>query len=299
MPAAGTHAAKSLGVSVQVQLPPGLGTALPVRAPQRSHGPSGAFAQLLDESKAPAPSTSSSPSAASASGREVAARRTPLSAEQAKTALTEAWTQRFGQPPSEATVGILTAQWAHETAGGDRMFNYNFGGVKGTGPSGLTVAYRTREGSGATQTFGVDNFRAYETAAEGASDYLGLLERRYGGALEQAKLGDPHAFVRELKVKGYFTGDEGLYAKSITRLAEQAVGPGILNIGAGGPLPTREELLRAGAPGTGLQNVAFPDLLNTAQVDAIIDEMSRTALRLASSAGSRDEQRPRLGGFGA
>jgi hypothetical protein len=205
--------------------------------------------------------------------------------------LTEAWTRKFGEPPSPATVGILTAQWAHETASGDRMFNYNFGGIKGTGPSGLTVAYRTREGSGPTQTFGVDNFRAYETPAEGAQDYLSLLERRYSGALDAARAGDPNGFVRELKARGYFTGDEALYAKSITRLAELAVGPGVLALGTGGPLPSRTELTQPGS-GSGVGgSAAVPQLLNSVQVDAILDEMSRAALRLAGTTGTRAERR--------
>jgi hypothetical protein len=226
--------------------------------------------------------------------RQVNAVRTPLSAEQAKQALGQAWEKLYGEPPSPGTLGILTAQWAHETASGDRMFNYNFGGIKGHGPSGLTVAQSTREGSGKDQVRIVDNFRAYRSAEEGATDYLALLQRRYGSALEAAQSSDPVGFVRELKSGGYFTGDERLYARSIVRLAERAVGPDVLQLGPGGALPSAEALLqpsrRAAVSGEGFSmhpgalasNDFDPSVVSSLQVDVILDEMSRSALRLLS-----------------
>jgi hypothetical protein len=265
--------------AMQVQLPVGT---LPLAPAPRQERPSSAFAELLTESD---------PSAAPArpARQEVTAVRTPLSAEQAKHALRQAWTSLFGEPPSEATTGILTAQWAHETASGDSMFNYNFAGIKGKGPSGLTVNQATREGSGATQVRIRDNFRAYHSAEEGATDYLKLLQRRYEPALDAARQGDPAAFVSNLKAGGYFTGDERLYTRSIVRLAEQAVGPNVLSIGAGGALPSAAELTRparAAAPemANAMASVGFLDSL---QVGAVLDEMSRSALRMAADTSAR------------
>ena len=63
--------------------------------------------------------------------------RTRLDGTQAADALRSAWTNVTGQAPSEKTVAILTAQWAHETGNGASMYNYNFGGIKGMGPSGF------------------------------------------------------------------------------------------------------------------------------------------------------------------
>lgn len=264
-----------------VHLPPptsALGPAFEARAPERRET-NPAFAQLLDASN----------TAPEAGPRQVLATRTQLSGEQAKQALAKAWEQRFGAPPSAATVGILTAQWAHETGGGERMYNYNFGGIKGTGPSGLTVAYRTREGAGDAQVRIVDNFRAYQSAEEGASDYIGLLGNRYPGALDAAQRGDPSGFVHELKARGYFSGDETLYTKSITRLAEQAVGPGVLSLGSGGQLPSSDALLRpAASDASGGGSAPLPELLNSYQVEAVVDEMSRAALRMAMSRGRRN-----------
>jgi len=101
------------------------------------------------------------------------------------------------------------------------MYNYNFGGIKGASPEGYSVAQRTREGWGASERTITDGFRAYSTAEEGARDYLGLLSRRYGAALDSARAGDVGGFVRGLKAKGYFTGNESAYTHSVGSLARQ------------------------------------------------------------------------------
>lgn len=154
----------------------------------------------------------------------VRAARTQLTSEQARDALGQAWAERFGTAPRQETTAILTAQWAHETGNGRSMFNYNFGGIKGTGPSGLSVAQRTKEGWGPSERTIVDKFRAYQTPSEGAADYLSLLSRRYPRAVEAADQGDPAKFVRELKAGGYFTGNEASYVRSVSQRAAQLLG---------------------------------------------------------------------------
>jgi hypothetical protein len=96
------------------------------------------------------------------------------------------------------------------------MFNYNFAGIKGVGPSGLTVQQRTREGFGASERVITDSFRAYASAQEGAGDYLSLLDRRYPNALKRAEAGDPSGFVSALHAGGYFTGDKVAYERAVT-----------------------------------------------------------------------------------
>lgn len=220
--------------------------------------------------------------------------RTPLSGEQAQAALSEAWTRRFGAPPAKATLAILTAQWSHETGRGESMYNYNFGGIKGTGPSGLSVSQRTREGWGDSQELIVDRFRAYRTASEGAEDYLALLDRRYGSALDAARDGDPAGFVRGLKAGGYFTGNERLYAQSISRLAEQALDQGAGLLGRGGPLEDQPLLLRPASgsprpssPSVGVHPQGPVAVFDAYAASAIADEMSRAALRIALSPRAR------------
>jgi flagellum-specific peptidoglycan hydrolase FlgJ len=157
----------------------------------------------------------------SESPRRVEAQRTPLTTATAKDAIAKAYTALTGETASDSTAAILTAQWAHETGQGASMFNYNFGGIKGAGPSGMTVAQRTREGYGENERTIVDSFRAYTSAEEGAKDYVHLLLSRFGSAMQAAQRGDASGFVRGLKEKGYFTGDPAAYERSVASIANQ------------------------------------------------------------------------------
>ena len=151
--------------------------------------------------------------------RTVGAQRTRLTPDQASGAIRDALSRVTGAAPNEQTVALLTAQWAHETAHGASMYNYNFGGIKGAGPTGLTVEQKTREGSGQTEHRVTDHFRAYESAQDGATDYVKLLAQRYPEAVSAAQHGDSSGFVRGLKQRGYFTGDEGAYERSVRSIS--------------------------------------------------------------------------------
>jgi hypothetical protein len=158
----------------------------------------------------------------------VAPVRTPITPDQASSLIHGALERMTGEPPSKETVAILTAQWAHETGRGASMFNYNFAGIKGASPAGLSVVQRTREGYGSSERTITDSFRAYRTAEDGADDYVALLSRRFPAALDAAKQGDPAGTVRALKQAGYFTGDEVAYTRSVTSLAQEFA-PGATN----------------------------------------------------------------------
>jgi hypothetical protein len=219
--------------------------------------------------------------------------RTRLDGADAAEALRSAWTRVTGQPPSEHTVAILTAQWAHETGNGASMYNYNFGGIKGTGPSGLSVSQRTKEGFGASEHTITDRFRAYRSAEEGATDYVGLLTKRFPEAAQAAQSGDPAGFVSGLKQRGYFTGDPTAYTRSVTSLTAQALTHGYGAVGSHlGELGAPPELnLHATPLATERYEyfVAGPQL-STPLIDAlrIGDEISRAALRIV---GQSSEQK--------
>jgi hypothetical protein len=186
------------------------------------------FTQALSRAERPtAASTGAAPTL-------VRATRTQLSGEQAASALRSAWTEVRGEPPGAETLSILVGQWAHETGRGASMLNYNFGGLKGTGPSGLSTAYTTREGWGEDATRGVARFRAYGSAEEGARDYVSLLARRYPDAVNAAEQGDAAGFVHALKARGYFTDNEAAYSKSVRSLAALASRAGFDALGAAG-----------------------------------------------------------------
>lgn len=215
--------------------------------------------------------------------------RTQLSAGQAQEALRTAWQRVTGEIPSDKTLALITAQWAHETGNGASMYNYNFAGIKGKGPDGLSVAQRTREGYGATERRIVDNFRAYRSAEDGATDYVQLLTRRFPDAVEGARQGDAAAFVRGLKSRGYFTGHEGSYLNSVASIASRYLGAP-LEVQAGAP-PTLEYRPARGAPpaldlqGLYAQMAPAPDAF--VDVLSITDQVNRAALR--AFAGRRDE----------
>ncbi|HVY27909.1 MAG TPA: glucosaminidase domain-containing protein [Polyangiaceae bacterium] len=215
--------------------------------------------------------------------------RTKLDAGQAQEALRAAWEKVTGEAPSDKTLALITAQWAHETGNGASMYNYNFAGIKGAGPGGLSVAQHTREGYGASERRIVDNFRAYRTAEEGATDYVQLLNKRFPEAVEGARQGDPGAFVRGLKSRGYFTGHEGAYLNSVASIASRYLGEPLEVQGGPPPLLDYQGAAGAAAPldlqGLYAQMAPSPD----SYVDAlsITDQINRAALRAFS--GSRED----------
>lgn len=181
------------------------------------------------------------------------------------------------------------------------MYNYNFGGIKGTGPSGLSVVQRTREGWGASERTIKDRFRAYSTPEEGAADFVGLLAKRYPAALEAAERGDTHGFVRALKARGYFTGNEHAYIRSVDGLTTLALTEGFGALGKNGPpAPTslshlsvspsggaRSSRAAVGADLAGLEEaLAGGDHFVDAM--AIADEIGRSALRLLAEEARRE-----------
>ncbi len=147
--------------------------------------------------------------------------RTQLSASSASVELRRAWTRVTGEVPDDKTVALVTAQWAHETAHGASMYNYNFGGIKGVGPTGLSVEQRTKEGWGRNERHITDRFRAYESPEAGAEDYVKLLTHRFPEAANAARAGDSEGFVQGLKQRGYFTGDAHAYERSVSSISKE------------------------------------------------------------------------------
>jgi len=216
-------------------LRPNLGAAPREAASDSRAARAAEFAQALAGATAAERAAPASDAAESAlptvAAKHVAATRTPLSGSQAAGALEAAWQGAVGRPPSQETLSILVAQWAHETGRGSAMLNYNFGGLKGSGPSGASTVYATHEGFGASAIQTHDRFRAYDSAQQGASDYLSLLQHRYPDAVQAAERGDAGGFVQALKSGGYFTGDPAAYAKSVASLAQRALAQGFDALG--------------------------------------------------------------------
>lgn len=145
---------------------------------------------------------------------EMLPKETPISKEQAANALKRAWEKSFGTPPTLKQISILIAQWAIETGWGSKMIQYNFGNLKGTGPTGLSASYTTTEGYGSAKEKGSKKFRAYDNIEDGAQDYLDLLITKYPKATQNLKNENVDGFVDELSGV-YFTGDPKRYKSNM------------------------------------------------------------------------------------
>lgn len=167
----------------------------------------------------------------------VEAQRTPLMGSEAAKRLERAFRRELGSLPKPETLALLTAHWAHETNHGTAMYNHNFGGIKGVGPSGAYATHWTREGAGLRERRKMLRFRAYTSATQGAIDYISLLHRLYGSALDAAERGDAVAFVQGLKQGGYFSGDEQIYLQKVTAFVALADAWGFDALGPSGISP--------------------------------------------------------------
>lgn len=151
--------------------------------------------------------------------REVPARKTATSTAEIRAALARAHQTVAGEPATPELLDVLTAHVSHETALGTRMFNYNFGGIKGAGPTGESARYLTHEVTDAGETVRLSqSFRAYGSLEAGATDYLRLMSARFPEAVQEARGGNPDAFAAALKKRGYYTATEASYAAAMRRL---------------------------------------------------------------------------------
>lgn len=141
---------------------------------------------------------------------------TPMGRKEAVAFLADAWKESQGEAPSDPTLAVLCAHWSHETDHGRRMHAYNFGGIKGVGPSGESLMIWTREHGGTELVR--RTFRAYSSPEEGARDYVNLLVERYSAAFRGARDASIERFVTGLGSRGYFTDDEQTYLRSLARL---------------------------------------------------------------------------------
>lgn len=150
-----------------------------------------------------------------APARVVEPKRTAVSIADIRGALSRAHRSLYGHEPTQAMLDTLTAQVSHETGRGEHMYNYNFGGIKGKGPTGATAACMTSEVLSQGEVRLRQNFRAYDSLDQGAIDYVAFMHGRYNGALQKAEVGDLDGFAHALKQSGYYTASENDYAAAL------------------------------------------------------------------------------------
>ena len=135
----------------------------------------------------------------------------------------------LGLALQRATLAILWAQYALETARGARCFGWNLGNVMrfpGTPCDWCelrTFEYLDPDGAGPRKVERVDTigtFRVYPDADAGALAYLEQLRGgRFRPAFDAALSGDPRRFAVVLKERGYYTAPVEDYARGIVSLA--------------------------------------------------------------------------------
>jgi len=151
---------------------------------------------------------------------------TPLSPSAAAAALSTAYQQLIGSAPTQAVLGLVIAQSALETDGWQKIHNFNFGNQKAGADYPAIVQFRCSEIVDGVEKFfdppdPTCNFRAYQSASEGALDYLRVLHSRPHW-WQGLQTGDPSAFVDALATTPkYFTASPALYKRALLMRLQQ------------------------------------------------------------------------------
>jgi hypothetical protein len=190
----------------------------------------------------------------------VAPERTPVSVAALRQAIGRAYQRVTGQAPSATLLQSLTAQASLETGAGSSMYNYNFGGVKGAGPGGLSANCLTHEVVNGEDVTVRQKFRAYGSLDEGAEDYVRVLVQRFGHALPSAAGGNLDGFAHALKQAGYYTASEGDYAAALKGASAAAGSVASIDVL---PVPSSS------------------GFANSVDVTRLFDALSASALRIA------------------
>ncbi len=216
------------------------------------------------------------------SAREVEPKRTPLKPSEIRRAIAAGYKQLHGRAISPKTLDVLSAQVCNETALGSSMYNFNFGGIKGASPEGLTARCGTREVIDGKERHIVDGFRAYGSAARGASDYVAFLERKYPRAMESAETGDVDGFVAHLKAGHYFTADAAQYTAAVKNL---------LSVDdSSAPKPSSSVTAQVGSSlPLGASATDMSAFATSATLARVFDSMSSSAASIAAPSSDDDE----------
>lgn len=144
---------------------------------------------------------------------------TPLTADQAAKALSDAYKYVVGHKPSAVILGLMLGQWALETGNGNSIHNFNYGNGKGTSNSTYVQFFRCSEIVGGVEVFYNPpapecRFAAYRSAEDGAIAFIRLLKSRENW-WKGLHTGTVDGFVKGLSTQpyAYFTANVDLYRR--------------------------------------------------------------------------------------
>ncbi len=219
--------------------------------------------------------------------REVETTRTRATMPEMKAAIGRAYRSLTGRDASPPLLDTMTAQAGLETGRGEQMFNFNFGGIKGTSASGETFRSMTREVINGESVHLKDGFRSYRSLDDGARDFVSLLQGRYGSALERAAVGDVHGYARELHNKGYYTAPVSEYATGLSRIVGELGGSSAI-ANASGSAPSHGGHDLSSSTMFDL-STSMSSLPTTASLDRFIDAITAAPLARVASPLEDDE----------
>lgn len=142
------------------------------------------------------------------------------------TALQRAWLDTQPDPCSRASLLLLVGHFAFETGWGHACHNFNLGNIKHVKGDGHDYCGFAHDEVVAGKTVWVDEnlppgaqpkdpFIAYATLDDGVHDYFRRLRAEFRTAWPYVLTADASGFAHALKVRGYYTGPEGAYARGV------------------------------------------------------------------------------------
>ena len=171
---------------------------------------------------------------------------TQLSTQQMAVAMRDAYTQRFGSPPSQNQVATFVSQSLRETSG--RWPNYNPGYI-GNFPTGDPRLNQTQTFGYVNQGGSVSYYKSYATPQAGAASFIAAIYSTGGqAALDAANNGDFQGYAQALHDGGYFTdtvSDYAGHAPNVQSVSAQigdvsslssSILPGAINLGPTGQI---------------------------------------------------------------
>lgn len=151
---------------------------------------------------------------------ELAAIRTPFSQDELLKAVSLALMCELGHAPSQASVAVLCAQIALETANGAACIQWNVGNYKRPDPAmGDYCTFVTTEDIHGVPVKLVQPFACYPNLAAGCIAFVHSQATRWALAWPSVLLGDPKGYALGLHAQKppYYTADPDSYAAGVSR----------------------------------------------------------------------------------
>lgn len=143
--------------------------------------------------------------------------RTPVTMQQVRDLLLNAYTSELGRAPSKSALGSLSALVGIETARGSAINNFNFGNISASEsfrgdawrPPWFEILPGSDEDTPRNRAVhemmiagkAPSAFRAYPDRSAGMREFVAIVHRSFPEVLSAAELGDPEAFRAALAQK--------------------------------------------------------------------------------------------------